>query len=173
MIVIYILAAIIAALLIGAYLMPKKYNVEKSVIIKKPSATVKSYVADLNHYSKWNPWQQSDATAAGTITGSADSPGHKYAWEGKKIGVGSLTLNSSDDKHIHFDLEFVKPWKSKAKDNWLFEAWGDGNETKVTWQNSGDLPWPMARLMGPMIIKNLNHQFEQGLNNLKKMVEGN
>ena len=60
----------------------------------------------------------------------------------------------------------LKPWKAKAKDNWHFESWGDGNETKITWQNSGALPWPMARLMGPMIQKNLGHQFEQGLSNL-------
>jgi hypothetical protein len=172
MIVIYILAAIIAGLLIAAWLMPKTYNVEKSVIISKPPATVKNFVADLHHYSKWNPWQQSDPSATNNISGSAGSAGHKYAWEGKKVGVGSLTLISSDDRHIHFDLEFLKPWKSKAKDNWLFEAWGDGNESKVTWQNSGALPWPMARLMGPVINKNLNHQFSVGLENLKKMVEG-
>jgi len=92
--------------------------------------------------------------------------------DGKKGDVGSLTLENKDDKHIHFLLEFFKPWKSKAKDNWHFEPWGDGSETKVTWQNSGDLPWPMARLMGPMINKNLNHQFETGLSNLKKLVEG-
>ncbi|HEX4875988.1 MAG TPA: SRPBCC family protein [Chitinophagaceae bacterium] len=171
MVVIIIIAGFIASLLIGAYLMPKTYNVEKSVIIIKPADAVKKYVADLNHYSKWNPWQQSDPTATNNITGSAGSAGHKYAWEGKKVGVGSLTLISSDEKHIHFDLEFIKPWKSKAKDNWLFEAWGDGNETKVTWQNSGELPWPVARLMGPMINKNLNHQFATGLANLKKMVE--
>jgi hypothetical protein len=171
MIFIYILAALIGALLIGAYLMPKSYNVEKSIIINKSPAAVRNFVADLNHYSQWNPWQQSDPTATHTITGQAGTPQHKYAWEGKKVGTGSLTLISSDDKHIHFDLEFVKPWKSKAKDNWLFEAWGDGNETKVTWQNSGELPWPMARLMGPMINKNLNHQFGVGLENLKKMVE--
>jgi hypothetical protein len=86
------------------------------------------------------------------------------------VGEGSLTINSVDKKHIHFDLEFLKPWKSHAKDNWLFEEWQNG-ETKVTWQNSGELPWPMARIMGPLINKNLNHQFEKGLSNLKKMVE--
>lgn len=171
MVVIIILAGFIASLLIGAYLMPKTYNVEKSIVIGKSPVTVKSFVADLNYYKQWNPWQQSDPTTTSTITGIAGSAGHKYAWQGKKVGVGNLTLNSSDDKHIHFDLEFVKPWKSKAKDNWLFEPWGDGNETKVTWQNSGELPWPIARLMGPMINKNLNHQFSIGLENLKKMVE--
>jgi len=129
-------------------------------------------VGDLNFYSKWNPWQQSDPTARNTISGTPKVPGHKYSWEGKKVGVGSLTINSIDNKHIHFDLEFLKPWKSKAKDNWLFEAWGDGTETKVTWQNSGNLSYPMGRIMGQMINKNLNKQFEEGLGNLKKMCEG-
>mgnify|MGYP006337045455 FL=1 len=171
MIVVYILLGLIVTLLVAAALMPKSYNVEKSVVIKKPAAEVMGFVGNLNHYSKWNPWQQSDPTAKSTITGSPHTSGHKYGWEGKKVGVGSLTLESKDDKHIHFLLEFFKPWKSQAKDNWHFEPWGDGGETKVTWQNSGDLPWPMARLMGPMINKNLNHQFEVGLENLKKMVE--
>ena len=88
----------------------------------------------------------------------------------KKRELEVLHLNNLDEKHIHFDLEFLKPWKSKAKDNWLFEQWGDG-ETKVTWQNSGELPWPMARLMGPVITKNLTHQFGIGLNNLKNLCE--
>jgi hypothetical protein len=105
-----------------------------------------------------------------TIIGLPNTPGHKYAWQGKKTGTGSLRINNLDEKHIHFDLEFLKPWKSKAKDNWLFEHWGDGG-TKVTWQNSGDLPWPIARLMGPMINKNLTHQFGIGLSNLKKLCE--
>jgi uncharacterized protein YndB with AHSA1/START domain len=151
--------------------MPKTFSIEKTIVIEKPVEQVMKYISDLNYYSQWNPWQRADPTAKHTITGSAGLTGHKYAWEGKKVGIGSLTLRDSDHKHIHFDLQFLKPWKTKAKDNWLFEPWGDGSQSKVTWQNSGELPWPMASLMGPMINKNLNHQFEQGLNNLKKMAE--
>lgn len=171
MIFVYIILGLIILFLLIAALMPKNYNVEKSTVIKKPVQEVMGRVGDLNHYSKWNPWQQSDPTAKSTISGTALQPGHRYGWEGKKVGVGSLTIRSADNKHIHFDLEFVKPWKSKAKDNWLFEDWGNGSETKVTWQNSGELPWPVARFMGPMITKQLNHQFEIGLANLKKMCE--
>lgn len=171
MIFVYILLALIIALLVVAAFMPKSYNVEKSVIIQKPVAFVMDKVGDLTNYSKWNPWQQSDPTAQSTITGQPHSPGHKYAWVGKKVGEGSLTLLDENTKHIHFELEFIKPWKSKAKDNWLFEEWGNGGETKVTWQNAGELPWPMARLMGPMLNKSLNHQFGVGLENLKKMCE--
>jgi hypothetical protein len=172
MIVVYIIVGLIALLLIIAALLPKAYNVEKSTIIKRTPNDVMNKVGDLNHYSKWNPWQQMDPSAKSTITGTPKTPGHKYSWEGKKVGVGSLTLNSIDDKHIHFILEFFKPFKSKAKDNWLFEHWGDGNETKVTWQNSGEFPWPVARLIGAKITKDLNEQFVTGLNNLKKMCEG-
>jgi len=171
MIILYILVGLILTLLLVAALMPKTFNVEKTIVIKKPVATVMGRVGNLNYYSQWNPWQQADPTAKNKITGTEKTSGHQYAWEGKKIGVGSLTLISMDEKHIHFDLEFLKPWKSKAKDNWLFEQWGDA-ETKVTWQNSGQLPWPIARLMGPMINKNLNLQFDKGLSNLKTMCEG-
>jgi hypothetical protein len=172
MIVVYVILGFVALLLIIAAFLPGTYNVEKSTIIKKNQNDVMNSVGDLNYYSKWNPWQQSDPSAKSTITGTPKTPGHRYGWEGKKVGVGSLTLNNMDDKHIHFDLEFLKPFKSKAKDNWLFEHWGDGNETKVTWQNSGAFPWPVARLLGPSITKQLHQQFEQGLSNLKKLCEG-
>jgi hypothetical protein len=171
MLFVYILLAVIITLLIVSALMPKTYNVERSIVILKPVNEVMSRVGDFNYYSAWNPWQQMDPNATKKITGSPLTPGHKYEWQGRKTGIGSLTVNKVDDKHIHLDLEFIKPWKTSAKDNWMFEKWGDGNETKVTWQNNGELPWPMARLMGPMINKNLQHQFGVGLENLKKMCE--
>ncbi|MBI3137918.1 MAG: SRPBCC family protein [Sphingobacteriales bacterium] len=172
MVFIYILLGLIIFVLASAAFLPKAYHVEKTIFIKCPVEYVMQRIADLNFYSQWNPWQKSDPAAKTNITGAAASPGHKYTWQGKKVGTGSLTLLSMDQKHIHFDLEFLKPWKSKAKDNWLFEPWGDGNEAKVTWQNSGDLPYPIARLMGPMINKSLNQQFAKGLENLKKLCEG-
>lgn len=172
MIVVYILLGVIVLLLVAASLMPKSYNIEKTMVIRKPVKDVMAHVSNFNDYAAWNPWQQMEPTAAKTISGTPGTVGHRYEWRGKKIGIGHLTINGIDEKHVHLDLVFLKPWKSQAKDNWLFESWGDGSETKVTWQNSGQLPWPMARLMGPMINKNLNHQFGVGLENLKKMSEG-
>jgi hypothetical protein len=170
MIFVYLFIGLIVLLLIVAAFLAKIYHIEKTIIIKKPVRVVMNMIGNLNEYAKWNPWQQSDPSATTTITGTPGTPGHKYAWRGKKVGMGSLTITDLDDRHIHFALQFLKPWNAKAKDNWLFEAWGEG-ETKVTWENSGDLPWPMARLMGPLLDKNLNHQFEQGLINLKKLCE--
>jgi hypothetical protein len=157
-------------LLLLALVMPRRYKVKRSIIIHKPASDVMSKVGDLNYYAQWNPWQQIDPTTTSTITGTPNTIHHKYSWHGRKIGTGSLTINSIDDSHIHFDLEFQKPWKSHANDNWLFEKQSEG-ETKVDWQNSGDLRWPFARIMGPAINMMLNRKFEKGLNNLKQIVE--
>ena len=170
MIIVYLLVGGAIGILVISALMPSRYNVEKSMIINRPVTEVMNKIGDLNHYASWNPWQQADPSSTKNITGTPKTIGHTYSWHGEKVGVGSLSISGIDSRHIHFNLEFLKPWKSKAKDNWLFEEWGN-NETKVTWQNSGELPWPMARLMGPVINKNLNRRFEIGLKNLKKMCE--
>jgi hypothetical protein len=52
----------------------------------------------------------------------------------------------------------------------VFEEWGNG-ETKVTWQNFGDLPYPMGRIMGALMHKSLDRQFTEGLNNLRAVCE--
>lgn len=158
-------------LLVTALFMPDRYFIEKTIFISKPVAFVLERVADLNHYARWNPWQQMDPDSKREITGLPLTPGHAYRWQGKKTGVGSLTLREIDRRHVHFDLEFRKPWKAFANDNWLFEEWGNG-ETKVTWQNNGGLPYPVARLMGPMLNKSLEKQFVEGLKNLKQLCEG-
>ncbi|HMG67462.1 MAG TPA: SRPBCC family protein [Chitinophagaceae bacterium] len=170
MIFVFLFIGLVVAILVVAAFMASRYNVEKVAIINKPVAEVMNKIGDLNYYASWNPWQQMDPLATKTITGAPKTPGHRYEWHGKKVGTGSLTVKSVDDTHISFDLEFLKPWKSHAQDKWSFEKARD-NETRVTWHNSGDLPWPMARLMGPIINKNLNHQFEKGLINLKTMIE--
>jgi len=171
MIVIYIVIGVILLALLIALLSPSKYQIEKSIIIKSPQPRVMGMVSDLNFFKQWNPWQKMEPSATAVITGSPGKQGHKYEWNGKKIGAGSLTIIDIDPKHINFDVQFLRPWKSRAADNWLFEHWG-ASDTKVTWQNAGDLPFPMARLMWPMIRKNLDKQFVQGLNNLKAISEG-
>jgi hypothetical protein len=169
--IIYFLIGIIVALLVIALFLPSSYNIEKSTIIKKPVPEVMNRVADLNNYARWNPWQKKEPGSKMTIKGTPKTPGHSYGWNGKKIGEGNLVLRTIDQKYVHFDLTFIRPFKSEANDNWMFEEWGTG-ETKVTWQNDGDLPYPMGRLMGKILNKELNKQFEEGLKNLKQLCEG-
>jgi hypothetical protein len=164
-----ILGAAVFLIFILPLLMKGKYSIEKSIEINKPLAHTRERVVNLNHYRTWNPWQLMEPTSKQVVTGTPDTIGHKYEWEGKKIGMGSLTLKRNGKNEVIFDLNFIKPFKSHAEDCWYFEE--KGNVTKVTWKNEGRLPYPMGRLMGPMISKQLNHQFLAGLRNLKMVCE--
>lgn len=171
MIIIYILIAIIGLVLIVAAILPGKYSIKKEIVINKPAAHVYERISNLNHYRDWNPWHKMEQDAKSEITGAPGTVGHKFAWDGKKIGQGSLTIKGfTAPQEITLDLEFIKPWKSTALDSWTFDDLQNGT-TKVVWENNGPLAYPMARLMGPMINKNLNQQFEQGLKNLKELCE--
>lgn len=171
MIILYIFIGLITLLILLAFLLPGKYKVTKSIVANSDISKCYDMVADLNNYRDWNPWSKMEPEAKKLITGTPKTVGHRYTWEGKKIGVGSLTVKRIDiNKSADLDLEFVKPFQSLALDNWVFEQLPN-NQVKITWSNSGDLPAGIARLMGPMITKNLNKQFEQGLNSIKEMCE--
>jgi Polyketide cyclase / dehydrase and lipid transport. len=168
--ILYGFLAIVVIILVIALYLPNRYFYEKTVIIKKPCDIVVNQVANLHHYAEWNPWQQQHKNIQKEITGTPKTRGHCYAWEGKKVGKGSITIRDIDNKHVFFQLEFIKPYKAQARDNWVFEEWGHG-ETKVTWQNFGDLSYPMGRIMGYIMNKPLDRQFNRGLKNLKTRCE--
>ena len=98
MIFVFIFIGLVLAILLISAFMPSRYHVEKSTVINKPVTQVMDKVADLNHYATWNPWQQMDPSSTKTITGTPRTSGHKYTWQGKKVGVavlrsGELTIN--------------------------------------------------------------------------------
>lgn len=173
MIILYVLLAIIVLLAILSYVMPNSYKIEKVITIDATPEKVYSNVANFSSYNQWNAWQQGDPTAKNVITGTPCTVGHHYSWDGKKVGVGSLTLKSTvENKSVEFDLQFVKPMQSTAYDNWTFTAKGS-NQCNVTWTNGGMLPNPVMKVLSPLFRPMLNKQFDKGLSNLKAICESN
>jgi len=170
MTVVYILLGLVGTVLLVAALLPSSYSISKSIVISRTPLEVHRKIADLRFYKEWNPWQKTDPGATATITGAPDTVGHRYGWNGKKVGEGSLTLRKRDPgQSIEFDLEFLRPFKSRADDLWTMAPQASG--THVTWLNHGKLPYPMARLFGPILSKQLDKQFQAGLQDLKALCE--
>jgi hypothetical protein len=164
------LGIILVIAAVGVYFLPNQYNVSNSIEINKPVDVVYAQLNDFNRWHAWSPWAEKEPTAQTTIEGTPGAKGHKMSWDGKQLGAGSMTLSWADmNKTIHSDLEFLKPFKAKAKDQWDFEAVGD--KTKVTWTNSGGLAYPMGRLFGISVSKMMNEEQRHGLDNLKKYCE--
>lgn len=165
-----LIALVVLGVLTVPLFLPKSYRIEKSIIVTASPQVCFDKVADLNQYAAWNPWRRLEPEAWHNIEGVPKTVGHRYSWNGKKIGTGSITVKRLDPPlAAELELEFVKPFKSKATDSWKFEASGDA--TRISWINEGALSYPVARLMGPFISKSLERQFAQGLENIRAMCE--
>jgi hypothetical protein len=165
------LAVIIVLALIIAAFLPSKMKVERSIEINKPLNEVFAKVGDFNQWNQWSPWLEMEPSAKTTVKGTPGTPGEVLEWKGDKIGAGSMTIDStSENKAIFYTTRFTAPWESQASGYWKFELAGNG--TKITWGFEGDAPWPMMRIMAPLlIVPGLNKDFQRGLDKLKAECE--
>jgi Polyketide cyclase / dehydrase and lipid transport len=164
------LVVIVAVGGIVLYFLPNHYSVSNSIEINKPADVVYAQLSDYNKWSAWSPWREADPEAKITINGTPGTPGHKMSWDGKKSGMGTITIISAGtNQFVYSQLDFIKPFQATAKDMMKLES-ADG-KTKVTWTNTGGLPFPLGRLMGLSIDKMLGGDQRKGLQKLKTFAE--
>lgn len=165
------LALLLVVAVGAAYLIPAKYHVERSVLIKAKPEALFALVGNLKRWEEWSAWNKElDPTMTREFSGAEMGAGAKMAWKGEKTGEGSMTITSADPKTgIHYSLEFEKG-RYTSGGILSFEASGD--ETKVVWTNEGDAGMnPLARYFGLLMDRLLGPDFQKGLDSLKKAAE--
>jgi hypothetical protein len=166
----YAVLGLVALFLVTAAFLPSAYSVERSIEIGRPPSVVFGQVADFNQWLAWSPWPEMEPAAKNTITGIPGTVGSTWAWEGKEIGVGSMTVEEVEkDRLLRSKLAFKEPMSSEADDSMRLEPIPSG--TKVTWTNRGNLPYPVGRYFGLGVEGMLGPQFEKGLAKLKRVCE--
>ena len=163
--------AIIALLVIIAFLLPRTYKVERSVYIKADKALVYSLCCNFSQWHLWVPWtKELDSTAVFEITGDDCTPGVTMKWNGKMVGNGEMTVTDlQPGQLVAYNLSF-DGGKYKSRGEMIFEDAADS--VKVTWNDQGDLGYnPFARYMGLMMDKMMGKDFTKGLNKLKMVAE--
>lgn len=155
-------------LLIPAFL-PSGYSVERSIEINKSVAETYPKVINFDQFIKWDPWSPQDPQSETALTGTIGEVGSKWAWNGKIVGKGSMTLTSKEpEKQATFKLQFDEPMESVSENNFIFESLGE--KTKVIWRMKGETGY-FARYMNPMMDGMIGKDFEKGLQNLKEFCE--
>lgn len=166
------LVTIIAIFLIAAAMQPDTYRVERSVTIAAPPAAVFPEVNDLHQMDGWSPWKKYDPAARQTYAGPAVGQGSSMTWVGNsQMGEGTATIaESRAEELVRMDLQFVRPFPSTATAEYTFKPQGD--QTVATWAMYGESSF-MSKAFGLVVSmdKMLGKEFEEGLNNLKKVVE--
>jgi predicted transcriptional regulator YdeE len=142
-----------------------KIHIDRSIEIKASSQDIFDSLVDFKQWTKWSPWLLMEQGVQ--IDYAAD--GQSYEWKGSRIGQGRMRLEHSLPPHeISYDLQFLKPYKSKSKVFFQIEEGID--ECHVTWGMDTSLPFYMG-WMKKSLTANLQADYQRGLFMLKDYLE--
>ncbi len=170
--VLKILAVTVGVFFIIVLAQPCEFKVSRSITIHAPVAAIFTQVNDHHNWMNWSPFTKLDPDAKFSYEGPIAGEGAIIHWAGNsQMGVGTSTITESiPGKRVRFQLDFVKPMAGTDMAEFTFRP--SGNATEVTWTMEGENSFIGKSMNLIMNCKKMvGEQFEQGLGNLKSLVE--
>lgn len=172
MIFLYILLGLAIVIAFLAFIAPKGFYVSRSIIIKKDQQEIFHFLRSLEKQNLWSPWGTRDPNMKSEFKGKDGEVGSIHHWTGnKEVGEGEQEITGlTPNSRIDTELRFIKPFKASNKGFFDLEPVQGG--TKLTWGFSGINHFPFHIMMMFMNMdKTVGKDFEEGLTNLKKLLE--
>lgn len=156
----------------GAYVLPGKIAVERSIAIGAAPDKVFAIVGDLKRGSDFSPWVEADPNAKYEFSGAEIGVGQKMSWQSAhpEIGTGSMTVTEYEpDRRMAAALDLGDMGKGLT----YFDLAPEGGGTKMTWGFSAALQNPLERWMCALVDVNaiIGKDYEKGLAKLKILAE--
>jgi len=163
-----IVFALLLILLVGGLLLPKKIYFEETRVIHSDPVAAFGQVNDLHYWEKWLPWFEMDPKTSITYTGPETGEGATFHWDGPVSGRGDLTILESEPyERVHYAIDFYEQGASEG--GFYFEPVEMG--TEVSWYMQMDsLSYPFERWMGMLMPMMMKKDFQQGLENIDKVL---
>jgi len=161
---------LILAIIAGAYLVPSDVHVERTVAINAPPEAIFPYINDYRAFNQWSPWADRDPDAVYEFSGPPAGVGATMSWSGNdQVGTGTQQITASTfPSHLETSLDFDDQGVATA----FFDLTPTDEGTDVTWGFDTDMGMnPIARYMGLMMDSWVGADYEQGLMNLRDLVE--
>ena len=166
----FILLLVVVLAIIGMFL-PREVSVARSIEINATADKIFPQFNNLENTIAWSPWLHHDPETKTTFNDIPEGVGAAMEWssEHKKVGSGRMEITDSTvDESIAVALDFGDMGVATA--GWDLEPAGD--KTNATWSMTTDMgAGPVGRLFGVMMKKWIAADYDQGLQNLKKLVE--
>ena len=139
-------------------------KIKKTKHINAPIEKVYDIVSDLSQWQAWSPWLMMDPDTHVDVKNKKD-----YSWEGVRTGTGNMQITQEvQNESVDYNLNFLKPWKSKAKVR--MEVKSNDGGTDVSWHMDSTLPWFMFWMKKTMETY-IGMDYDRGLNLLKDYAE--
>jgi hypothetical protein len=164
------LGALVALLVLTAYLFPRHVAVDRSIVIAAPADAIYPLIVEPRRFQEWSPWYEKDPNAKYTYEGPERGVGASVRWSGNRdVGEGSQTvIVAEENRRVLTALDFGSQGTAEAS----FTLSPEGGGTRVVWGFVTDLGFnPVFRWFGLFFDRLLGPEYEQGLANLKRVVE--
>lgn len=146
--------------------------IQKTILINSDVHKVYEFLKYTKNQDKFSVWNMKDPAMKKNYAGEDGMPGFTYSWDSKDKNVGAgqqETKSMSEDNRIDYELRFERPMRNTAQSSFITDK-VKNNETSVTWTFASPTKFPMS-LFAPIFKKMLGKQIEQGLQNLKALLE--
>lgn len=147
-------------------------KIERTILIKKSRDEVFSYLKLTKNQDNFSVWNMTDPSMSKKYSGVDGTIGFIYSWDStnKNVGAGEQEIKAIESgKKIEFEVRFFRPMKNTGKVYFLLsESSNEG--TIVTWIFDSPSKFPFV-LFAPIFKRMLGKDLENGLTNLKKILE--
>lgn len=168
------LVVLISAFLIYVATRPSFFRYERSGVINATPEEIFPYISQLKLGHEWSPYEKTDPNMKKNITGVDGEAGAAMDFEGnKEAGSGRLEiLKVVPNQAVDIKLIMIKPFHAENLVQYSLSADPSGG-TRFTWVMSGDGGF-LGKLISVLIDceKMIGGQFEEGIANLKTLIEG-
>ncbi len=169
-ILIGIVALLVLFFAVG-FLLPREVHVERSVEIDASPQEVFAMANDFQQFNRWQPWSLIDPTTRYVFEGPATGAGSRMIWysDHPQVGNGMQEIVESQPySKVRALLDFGVGGIAYA--NYLIDVRAGGSV--LTWTLETDMGGnPLGRYMGLMMDGMVGPSYEQGLSNLKEILE--
>lgn len=154
-------------------ILPQQVMVERSVIIDAQAHEIYPLINDFQQFNKWSPWAQKDPSTQYRFEGPDSGVGAKMYWmsEHPQVGSGNQEIIESEtDAFVKTRLDFGAQGEAHA----YFRLTPEADKTALVWGFTTDFGTNLVgRYMGLMFDSWIGADYEEGLSNLKELVEAN
>ena len=148
-------------------------TVSRDIIIDRPAKVVYKTINSMHNFNQWSPWPKMDPDAEFTFQGPERGVDSQMTWSGNQsIGSGVQTIvETVENKYVKTKTIFKSKDNAVSYTTYRLTPVGD-DKTQVEWiyetNFDGDI---IGRYVGSMLDGMLGPQYEQGLQNLKQVIE--
>ena len=156
----------------GAYVLPDKIAVERSIEISALPDQVFAIVGDLKRGRDYSPWAEADPKAQYEFSGPEIGVGQKMDWRSTHpdIGTGAMTVTEYEpNRRMAAALDLGEMGQGTT----YFDLTPEDNGTTVTWGFTAALQNPLERWMCALLDFDaiIGKDYEKGLAKLKIVAE--